>query len=112
MKDKKQRVEETVDCDYNRLCGNIDEAIRYLTEIRDRYVGTDISFSADTTGYDDIELSFVFTRDETDEELSRRLAIEAQERRWAEEERKRKCQRTKDEAQFKRLAQKLGRRYY
>ena len=107
--EKRGFVEERFNADVNRLYGSIDEAISYLTEIREQYRGTNISLDEHWTGYEDMEMTFVYTREETDAEMAHRIMRAEADRKRAEEERKRKAERAKDQKEYERLAQKLGR---
>jgi hypothetical protein len=69
---QKQNVEVREDVDTERLYGNIDGAIKYLEEIRDKFKGTNITLDEHWTGYENMEMNFLWTRLETDEELTRR----------------------------------------
>lgn len=108
---ERKRVEVRVDADTDRLYGDIDKAILYLAEVRDQYQGKTldgISLDEHWTGYEDMEMTFVYYREETDEELSRRLEQEAAEKRYQEKLNRESEQRSKDVKELKRLASKLG----
>lgn len=105
---KRKIVEAEVDCDTNRLYGKIDDAIAYLIEVRDRHRGTDIGLEEHWTGYEDMTMRFVYSREENDDEY----AIRIQQEKWAREaevERKAKeAARAKDLKEYQRLKQRLG----
>ncbi len=107
-KSEKRTIDQEVDCDTGRLYGDIDGAIAYLIEMRDRHRGTDISLDEHWTGYEDMEMRFVYSRLETDEEFAQRLEDEERIRRVAEAERTREAQRKRDLDEYKRLGQRLG----
>ena len=108
IEQKKQQITERFDADCNRLYGSLDEAIRYLTEIRDKYQGTDISLDEHWTGYEDMAMTFCFTREETDEEFAKRLEKEEIERHVRERAEAQRKARERDLAEYKRLKNRLG----
>jgi hypothetical protein len=115
-KKKKEEQREIIkvreDCDTDRLYGSIDDAISYLTEMRDKFRGCDrFGLEEHWTGYEDMEMVFSYTREENDEEFARRLADEELRRRVAAEERKRREDREKDLKEFNRLKSRLGIRH-
>jgi hypothetical protein len=104
------KIEVEVDCDKDRLYGNIDGAIKYLQEIKEKYP-SDIVLDEHWTGYEDMTMRFVYCRDETDEEYNRRLADEAAKAeifRRAQIEEKAKNERRKE---YERLSREFGRGY-
>lgn len=108
MKTERKRVEVRLDVDTDRLYGDIDGAIRYLTEIRDQYQGVGISLDEHWTGYEDMEMTFVYFREENDEEFNRRLEEEEAQRRYQEKLNRETEQRLKDQKEYERLRVKLG----
>lgn len=109
MKKKKQiKIEERLDVDKDRLYGNLNDAIKYLQEIKKEYCGIDIRLDEHWTGYEDMDMTFVYYRDETDEEMSIRIEIEERNRLYAKEQRQREETRKADLAELKRLKEKLG----
>ena len=89
----------TVDCDMGRLYGKLTDAIEYLQEIHAKYPEAELE--EHWTSYEDMEMRFVWYRDETADEKSERLNIE---RREAEAAAKLKAAR---DAQEKRRAEWL-----
>lgn len=109
MKNKNQtKIEERFNVDKNRLYGNLNDTIKYLQEIKEKYSGIDIRLDEHWTGYEDMDMTFVYNRDETREETLTRLEIEEQNQRYAREQRKREETRKADLAELKRLREKLG----
>ena len=102
------RVEERIDVDTDRLYGPIDGAIKYLKEIRAKYSGTDISLGEHWTGYEDMEMTFVFTRDENALEKGKRVQQEEYQRKAAERAAKDRKEREADLKELTRLKSKLG----
>jgi hypothetical protein len=105
----KQRVTVAVDCDTQRLYGRIGEAIGYLKEIAEQYKDTDISLSENWTGYEDMEMRFEYTREETDGEFAARAEQERYKKKCAAEEAARVRARREKEQQFEQLRRELGR---
>ena len=68
------QVEVEVDCDTNRLYGNIQDAIKYLQEVAKNYPG--IVLDEHWTGYEDMEMRFVYYREENDDEYNLRMKYE------------------------------------
>ena len=106
---KRQIITERINCDTSRLYGDIDDAIKYLSEMRDQYQGKR-AFGLDEhwTGYEDMEMVLSFEREENDEEYSYRLKQEEWDRQRVAEDAKRKEQREQDLKALKRLESKLG----
>lgn len=105
---KKVRVEVHVDCDTDRLYGSIGQAIKYLKEVQEQYKGYDISLFEHWTGYEDMEMKFVYFRDETNEEMNRRIEERKRqqelEKEWAQKEEDRK----KRLEQYEKLKREFG----
>ncbi len=108
VRNERKQVEVGVDCDTQRLYGDINGAIRYMEEIRDAHKGVNIMLDEHWTGYEDMEMRFVYWREENDEEFTRRQEREEWERKRAEEERKRTAARKRDLDEYNRLRTKLG----
>lgn len=106
--EQKILVEERVDVDTKRLYGSLDDAILYMTEIRDQYRGVDITLDEHWTGYEDMEMTFVYQREETDTEFACRLRQIEADRRYAAEKKRLADQREKDLEELARLKSKLG----
>lgn len=101
-------VEVEVDCDTKRLYGTIDEAIKYLQEVKEAHKGIDIQLDECWTGYEDMHMRFVYSRPETDKEYADR-------RKQEQAEARRKAQRDKEERelaqrrnQYERLKREFG----
>jgi hypothetical protein len=105
---ERKQIEVRIDVDHERLYGPIDGAIQYLQEMRDQHQGTGISLDEHWTGYEDMYMTLVYWRDETDEEFQGRLELEEMRRRLDEEEKRRAKERAKDVEEFQRLKAKLG----
>jgi hypothetical protein len=74
----KQTVNVQLDTDKDRLYGNLDEAIKYLQEVKEQYENARLH--EHWTGYEDMEMVFEYTRYETDAEYANRLEREENER--------------------------------
>lgn len=107
-KEERKQIIERIEVDKNRLYGSIDDAIKYLTEMRTQYLGTDIGLEEHWTGYEDMDMVLCYTRDENDLEMSSRLATEAWEKKRAKEEERMRKDREKDLADYQRLKSRLG----
>jgi hypothetical protein len=87
----KKFVTEYLDCDTSRLYDDLPKAIEYLKEVHQKY--PEASLHEHWTGYEDMEMVFIYSRPETEEEEKTRLRLERQkkeeERRAAEEHIKR-----------------------
>jgi hypothetical protein len=105
---QKQNVEVREDVDTERLYGNIDGAIKYLEEIRDKFKGTNITLDEHWTGYENMEMNFLWTRLETDEELASRLEQEERRRQYAQQEAAREKARQRDLTEYYRLKRMYG----
>jgi hypothetical protein len=105
---ERKKVDVRIDVDRDRLYGGIDDAIKYLQEIKEQYRGTNIGLDEHWTGYEDMDMTLLYSRDETDEEFSRRLEMEERERQYALAQRKREDERKKDFRELERLKSKLG----
>lgn len=103
----RQTIEEKIDADTGRLYGPIDGAIQYLKDMKAKY-GSGVSLDEHWSGYEDMDMVFVFTREETDAEMNRRIGIEKERERMAAEEAKRVKARKADMAELERLKRKLG----
>ena len=70
----RKKIKEIIfEADQDRLYGRIDIAIEYLKEIKEIYKWIDIRLSEDRVWYEDMVMSFRYTREETDEEYNERI---------------------------------------
>lgn len=102
------KVIETVDVDTTRLYGFLDEAIAYLKEVNEKYAGTDISLVENWTGYEDMEMVFTYTREETAQERNRRKALEREQEEARARDRAQCAEREKKLAAYNKLKKELG----
>ena len=106
---ERKQIEVTVDCDWNRMTGKIDDTIRYLEEIRDTYKGKDIRFNVESEGYDGFNMEFFYMREEDDESYERRMRLlEADIQRRAEDKRK-EAERARIAAEISKLEAQMRR---
>jgi hypothetical protein len=105
---ERKKVEVRIDVDRDRLYGGIDDAIKYLQEIKEQYRGTNIGLDEHWTGYEDMDMTLLYSRDETDEEMAARLAEVARQEQLAKQQKKRDEQRKADLMELQRLQRKLG----
>jgi hypothetical protein len=104
---RRKQVEVKVDCDFDRMTGSIDDAIRYLEEIRDQYGDKDVRFNVESQGYDGFDMEFFYMREEDDDSYEFRMELlERDLARKAEEERK-ATERMKIADEIKRLQSKM-----
>lgn len=103
---KKLIVEEVLNCDTARLYGSLSNAIDYLKEIQVKY--PDASLHEHWTGYEDMTMSFLHTRPETDKEMEIRIQREEYDRKIQQQEDQRKKQRQEDFKKLEALKRKLG----
>jgi hypothetical protein len=108
IKNERKLVEVEVDCETNRLYGSLDGAIAYLQEIKEQYKDTNIVLDENWTGYEDMQMRFVYTRLENDEEYEARIAQEKRLAAAHEYMRKAEEHRKKDLEELNRLKSKLG----
>lgn len=79
-KSERRTVEVAIDCDTSRLYGPLADAIAYLQEVLAAHPeAAGLSLDEHWTGYEDMEMRFVYARPETDEEYERRLQLEREE---------------------------------
>lgn len=105
---QKQKTTVEIACDTGRLYDSLPKAIKYLQEVLAANPGTDISLDEHWIDYEIMEMRFTYSRLETDEEFAARLEREQAERDRAEAEAKRLAARKAEEAEYHRLAWKLG----
>ncbi len=105
---ERKQVEVRLDVDTNRLYGDLEGAILYLREISQQYQEFNISLSEHWTGYEDMDMSFVYSREETDEEMASRLEHEERAKQYARREAKKAEERKADLVEYERLRSRLG----
>lgn len=105
---EKQTVEVAIECDTDRLYGSLGTAIKYLQEIRDKHKGKGIILDEHWFGYEDMELRFLYYRDETDAELNDRIEQERSRAEQAAEEKREKLEREAKFKQYNDLKDELG----
>jgi len=78
---RKKQVLQVVDCDTTRLF-NVDlkKAANYLLEVYEEHPMAELD--EHWTGYEDMEIRFIYYRMETDEECKAREYREAQQKAW------------------------------
>lgn len=82
MTKKKQKVLVEHDFDWSRINGaDLNDAALYLTELAKKHPGAVID--EHWTGYEDMTIRLVSYRDETDNEYTARLKLEAEKTAWA-----------------------------
>lgn len=106
---ERQRVTIIVECDTERLYASVSEAALYLDTVAKQYASTDISLAEHWSGYEDMNMQFEYSREETDAEVANRREIEALQARDAVEALKRAAVRKEKEKQFEKLRRELGR---
>lgn len=81
--------QEVVECDTERLYGSIPEAIKYLQEVHRQHPNA--TLEEHWTGYEDMEMRFLYYRPETDTEYTiRKIEEDNAKSHYAEQEAKRK----------------------
>lgn len=101
-------IVETFAADTSRLYGSLDEAIAYLKEVNERYAGTDISLEECWYGYDNMEMVFTYTREETAQERARRKALEREQEEARARDRAQRAEREEKLAAYNKLKKELG----
>lgn len=94
------------DVDTVKLYGPLKEAGLYLLELAEKY--PDGSLDEHWTGYEDMEMTILFTSEETDDEERHRIAAEKYAKEREEREKNLKKSREKDLKEYNRLKNKLG----
>jgi len=100
------KIEERIDCDTSRLYNSLDDAIKYLQHIKSIYPTA--SLDEHWTGYEDMEMTFVFYRDETDDEMLARLEKIKRDEERAAEEREKAALREQRYKQYASLKKEFG----
>ena len=100
------KVEVGVDCDTNRLYGDLPTAIKYLTEIHEKYPTARLN--EHWVGHEDMEMRFVFYRDETEKEIGDRLEKEQKQRDHNRRMLEAEEQRAKRRKEYYRLREEFG----
>lgn len=111
MKKQPQRrtITERIDTDTGRLYGPLPDAIAYLQEVQAKYPGTNISLEEHWTGYEDMDMTFSYTRPETDDEMAARLEKERRRNDEAACEAVRVADRQESRKQYEALKREFGR---
>ncbi len=104
--EKRLWVEMAFDADTERLYGDLTDMLAYVTEIRSRYPNARLA--EHWTGYETMEMVFVYSRQETDAEYEERMRSEEEMRESAERERAREKAHAAKVAEYQRLRRELG----
>ena len=101
-------LQRTERCNTDRLYGPIDEAIEYLKEVKARH--PEAQLDEHWTGYEDMEIRFVWFGLETDQEYYSRRSLEREKSQREEQERLRKkhAEDTETRRQIAELQKKLS----
>ena len=98
-------------CDTERLYGPLPDAIAYLQEMHAKHPEAKLHEEwSGYSGYEKMEMTFRYTRPETDEELRLRKVLEQAKAKakYEAEERRRKKERAADFEKLEALKRKLG----
>ena len=101
-------IVETFAADTSRLYGSLDEAIAYLKEVNEKYAGTDISLAENWTGYEDMDMVFIYSREETAQERNRRKALEREQDEARARDLAQRAEREEKLAAYNKLKKELG----
>lgn len=104
----KKTLTMMVDCDTDRLYGPIADAIVYLREIAAAHPDQVLSLHEHWTGYEDMEMCFVYQRLETDDEFAERRKVERKEAAEARRKEEAEQARMTKQAQVRKMARDLG----
>lgn len=104
----KERVTVAVDCDTQRLYGPLPDAAKYLLEVAAGYPGSDIHLTENWTGYEDMNMQFEYSREETDKECAARTERDRLVRQMAAEHAARSAVLRDKEKQYEKLRRELG----
>lgn len=98
-KNDRRMVQRSIDASLERLCGPLSGAIEYLREVQSLYPQAELCAEGD--GYDGVDLTFEWQREETDNEYYSRKKKEREEeeesRRRADRERNARRRKIQDE---------------
>jgi phosphohistidine phosphatase SixA len=85
MKNKKLHITFYIDCDTDRLYSDdLNDTIKYLKGIKEKH--PTVSLYEHWTGYEDMTMTFIGSREETDEEFNSRLKQEESDRQYKAEQ--------------------------
>jgi len=101
-----QNIERVIECDTKRLYGPLFMAIAYLHEIQQ--LEPTATLEEEWSGYEDMELRFVYHNAETDEEYQTRLDYIELARKNRERDTQKAASRQTKLAQFNKLKRELG----
>lgn len=99
-------VEMRIDADRERLYGPILEAIAYLREVHAQHPNAELD--EHWTGYEDMDMTFVWHRQETDDEFQARQKQIAEEDRRAELQQREAETKSHRRKQWERLKREFG----
>ena len=102
------RILENVATDTSRLYGTLDDAISYLEELKEEYGSNCHGLEENWIGYEDMTMSVVIEREESDWEYERRIANEERKREEVNRLTRFEAETRADRAEFERLRIKLG----
>lgn len=105
-KAKRQYVTEHIVADTVRLYGPIPDAIAYLREVHAKHPHAELT--EHWSGYEDMEMQFQWVRDETDDEMAKRLADEAEKREREAQQVKEAIERAERRSQYEKLKREFG----
>jgi len=86
----------------------VDEVIKYLNQIKEKYPGKELFLEDEWTGYEDVSYEVSYYEEETDEEYQQRLKLEEAQRKYEEEQKQKNVARRKKEEEFFKLKRELG----
>jgi hypothetical protein len=105
-KRKRKKIRVLIDCDTERLYGDLKAAAAYLLEIAEEHPTA--TLHEEWSGYEDMGMVFQDYRDETDEELALRLKMEEERRRREDRDREVARQREQRLKQYQKLKREFG----
>ena len=89
---EKKTLTKLMPCNTDRLYGSLDDAVKYLKEIKEKQPNAQLH--ENWTGYEDMEMTFIYSRLETDEEFAESVKVgkekKAEEQRRAAQYKKKK----------------------
>lgn len=91
------------DADTYRLYWNIDDAIKYLQEVKEQYKWIDIRLHENWRWYEDMTMSFQYEREENDGEYNLRMKIKKEEAERRAGERKKIKERESRRKEYEKL---------
>jgi len=102
---KRLTVNEEIDADTGKLYGPISEAIKYLQEVQKQHPTA--TLDEKWTGYEDMYMRFVWTREENDKEYEDRMKVQQRVEANRLKEKQRVERNNQIKAEIKRLQAKL-----